>query len=844
MSTENNSKSAISTPSSKSPPSAPSTQSPNNINPIRKIIPEGVRLWIRDCCLENLYQQKDHNISKLDKIYNADFGTAARFAYTRALKTSIILLPTSVITTAFKLSDPAIPGSEIIYGFLYTNPKNETITTGTYTGTERLVHQLYCSSASLLSRDGEYRQRMNSVYVLMQFKVHYKNIWSDLEEYIRNKVIKYNWNIFSECFYPKDELKEYSDELETDIIGRQFDITLLIACWFVEFINIILKQKINHINRLFQVIMKFKDKKILEEDIAFYNDMIKKHGETDIVTLYNNLNCYTTIQAIGKSSQMKIGQKIIPLNLGEIQNPFNIKYKPWREYLISEKIQELVVNSICSGIPLLADYFYIKNTRKTLFDNYVQYMKLENSEQAIGIARKLIEAQKGTFKPKSVNETFDAKLSENLKDKHSNKLISTYKDDDDTQNPDSYLEIEEWLSGKFKLLHKKIHDPIDYAREEIIMSEMALCIISEYVGRTFYDALNISMENPRYNEDIGNIYENYDIWAKYIFELVYTLYCLNSHEGIIHGDLHLNNFTLHPLYFTNFRDLSKIKNPHMLYVLDKHHYYAFPSRQYHIVVIDYSRSIIRPSTIDSFENFELQNAKKLKSELKDKIIMLKPEERAEFLHDQIVRIIKFYEMHFPDFTFSKKSQLSMLFLNNFDALFPIIGGLDTFVSLGNIILFFRRNGFDKKYVQHFKLLEDIVNMVEIELTDGIDKFLENPKNINTLPIQYTNKKVLDQFFKEYAIVTPSKNNLEKFIKDENTIIDFSLFENKKIYNLGSYDKFPEYTKTIKWYDGSKLVSDDTITKNIHNDRMTFEKVKIKSLSYINQIATTYGNRIF
>ena len=802
-----------------------------------KVDVPGLHRWINEKCYETLERVDDPNIKKIKSIYKPEFGPAARLAYTRALKTSITLYPTNVITTAFKLSDPDIPGSEIIYGFLYSNTITETINTMSYTGTERLKHQLYCASASLLSRDGEYRQRVNAVFALMKMIDYYKDIWTDLEEYVIAKINKYNWNTFTECFYPQDELKIYSEELESNITARRFDIIFLVICWFVEFINVMYNMKINHINRLFRVIMKFKDKNEVKVDMEFMNSLVTKYGNK-VDKLHNNLNCFTTSLSVGSHTLMKVGQKIIPLNLGEIQNPFNIKYKPWREYLISEKIQSLALNGICSGVPFLADYFYIKNTRKTLFDNFVQYMKLEHSEQAIGIARKLIEAQRSTFKTKSIN---NSGVSEPINGKNE-KLISTYRGDDEVQGPDSYQEIEEWLSGKFRLMHDKINDPIEYAREEIIMSEMSLCITSEYVGRTFYDALNISLENEKYRMDIGNLYENYDTWSKYIFELVYTLYCLNSHEGIMHGDLHLNNFTVHPLYFSGFKDPSTIKNPHMVYILDKNHYYAFPSRQYHIVIIDFSRSIVRPSMLERFENFELINAKKLKVELKDKIMLIRPEERAEFFHDQVVRIIKFYEMYFPDFTMSKKSQLSLLFLNNFDLLFPIIGGFDTYISLNNIIMFLDRGGFDKKYPKNYKLIVDIVAMIETELTTNVEVLLSNPKSITTANIQYTNKKVLDMFFKDYAIIDSSKNNIDEFVKN-NTVIDVSVFDNKQIYNFTNFDKYPEYTKIVRYYKDDQLY-EAAYTDIIKMSRMQYDKEKIKALGYINNVANMYTNRIF
>ena len=129
---------------------------------------DGFVKWMIEVCTKTLIQnQDDPNIKKIMNNIKFDFGSAPRLSFTRILKNNIVLLTTSVITTAFKLADPSIPNSEIIYSFLYTNPNKDNMFSGVYTGTERLAHQLYCSSASLLSRDGEYRQRINPVYNLM-----------------------------------------------------------------------------------------------------------------------------------------------------------------------------------------------------------------------------------------------------------------------------------------------------------------------------------------------------------------------------------------------------------------------------------------------------------------------------------------------------------------------------------------------------------------------------------------------------------------------------------------------------------------------------------------------------
>jgi len=801
---------------------------------------EGMRRWVQET-YRSVYKLNDENMQAVLKNYRLDYGISPRVALTRILKNNFNLLTTTVITTAFKLSDPEFPEQEIIYAFLYTNPRISYIVTGAYTGTEKLVHQNYCASASLLSRDGEYRQRVCSVIAVVGITEKYAEIWSVLENHVMDKVKRFKWNLFTECFYSKDELKEYSSELETDIISRRFSSIFLVACWFTETINIVYNLRINHINKLFKIIMKHNDKKEVENDIKFLNALIEQFSADTINILHNNLNCFTGRPRIGFRSQMKIGQKIIPLNLSEVQNPFNIRYKPWKEYLICEKVQSMVVDGICAGVPLLADYFYIKNTRKTLFDNYVQYMKLEHSDQAVSITRKLIEAQHSTFKPKSLTFAVfpgDRKDAPKIKNE---KLLKAYKDDDD--GPDSYQEIEEWLSGKFRTLHEKIDDPIDFAREEIIMSEMALCITSEYVGRTFYDAMSISLVNEKYAKELGNMFVNYDVWAKYIFELVYTLYCLNSKKGVIHGDLHLNNFTIHPLYFTELKNPDDLKNASMLFALDREHYYIFPSRQYHVVVIDFSRSLVRPSLLDSYENFDIAAAKKLKLDPRGKITLIKPEERAEFFREQVVRVVKFYELYFPDITATKKSQLSLLFLNNFDKLFPIIGGIDTYVSINNTILWFRKNGFDKKHTKHFALLNEVFKTAEYNMTTIIEKFIDDPKSIDNTDIEYTNKKIIDSHFNEFLVKSSDKDAFQSMLQN-NTIIHLSCYDNPEKYNLDKLENFPDYTRYIKYYVSDTEIHENKFSKNVAEERILYEKEKIKNLHYISNIAATYADRIF
>ena len=63
------------------------------------------------------------------------------------------------------------------------------------------------------------------------------------------------------------------------------------------------------------------------------------------------------------------------------------------------------------------------------------------------------------------------------------------------------------------------------------------------------------------HKNIGNLFEDFGMFQKYMFEIIYSLYCLNL-RGIIHGDLHLNNVTL------NKKNLNVKDNNYVIYNLN------------------------------------------------------------------------------------------------------------------------------------------------------------------------------------------------------------------------------------------------------------------------------------
>ena len=81
------------------------------------------------------------------------------------------------------------------------------------------------------------------------------------------------------------------------------------------------------------------------------------------------------------------------------------------------------------------------------------------------------------------------------------------------------------------------------------------------------DIIVICNKSQYYNNLIGNpfVESSHKIFNKYMFDICYNLYCMNSLSGLIHGDLHLNNVTLRAMTYKNVRDINDITNPTVLY---------------------------------------------------------------------------------------------------------------------------------------------------------------------------------------------------------------------------------------------------------------------------------------
>jgi hypothetical protein len=689
------------------------------------------------------------------------------------------------ICTTFKFRDTK-SNKEAIFSFGYYESitKDNKNTTSYKPHGGKYAYKYFTIGGSFLSKDGEYRvgfikiQNLHSIFSDPQLN----GLFTNIKEYLIKKLNDRQIILFKEFFYPTGDKKEIEIELEYYTHALQYN--LFVLTWFNDMYNEHCNIVENHLNKKYKDIM-FRYKK---EDLEFINILIKRHGYDALSKLrYFSNHVFTKNKITSKENGTKIGQKIIPLSIAEAQNPFDLLYKPWREYLISLYLSNLVINNISPGFFITNTWFYIKNSRKGLFDNDIQYEKMNRSELAIQITDLLNRAQIYTH--------------ENIEQR---KTISK-------------THIKSWISNKFKNLSDKIQQPIDYAKEDIIMSNVALCIISEYVGRTIMDVISLSKSSPYYGNLIGHPFtqKGYKYFSKYMFEICYNLYCMNSVGGVIHGDLHLNNATLNPLTYKNNRNVLDATDPMVLYVLDdEKEQYVFHTCGYYSCIIDFSRSIILPEKIDQLHDESLPKSYSIIKNLK------------KYQEHQIESLLNLYIHYTSDIN---RDELRILFKNHFEAVFKLLSATDIF-------------GFTNKLLTLFSLKDKTIVVPYnkcVELLNKINKYAENYLTVEMNKLimdKHYEKKILEMNWPSLTII---QNCFCDFLVDNTkigTIVDVYNINNEMKFSLNKIVNYPHTILSPKEIVKDKIISENLVKKFIIA-RKQFETLKNSRMKTVNYIAT-------
>lgn len=300
---------------------------------------------------------------------------------------------------------------------------------------------------------------------------------------------------------------------------------------------------------------------------------------------------YFCMSPTEKHLHLQVGQKISPMCVLEMAKPNDILYDNWRELYISNKAASLVINMISPSFSVLAGWFYINNSHAGMFDNLSMHEKYKFSETAKLISNML----------KNVNEI-------------------NYVDDIP-------------LSPKFSKISKNIYNTLLYVDGEIKIADVAICMISEFVGPTIRDLPLLISQSDDYN-----IFLNDDIFAKYYFELIYAIYCLHTKISVIHADLHVNNITLNRFYKSaDHRQYFK-GEPSIGFIIDQD-VYSFKHTGSYATIIDFSRAIIGDINSIKYDfgkqyanNYNMIRSNKLISFIKNYIEEIDSSIKCDYLH--------------------------------------------------------------------------------------------------------------------------------------------------------------------------------------------------------------------
>jgi len=586
-------------------------------------------------------------------------------------------------------------------------------------------------------------------------------------------------------YYPKLEQEVKNIEVEHAVRDKLIKHHALILTWFKTICDEIDGQTPLHINHSYRdIFLKEKDK-----DVKFVKDLAKDYGEIFIAfrkNLYRDSEEFAPCYA---------GFKMIPLNMKEVQEPIKIRYKPWKEYLVSKLCNDLLINMIAPNYSFIYDWFYIKNSKKGLFDNTSQYERMKNSEIAKEVVRVLLEAQRNTYIGVEVVESL-------------------------TREND---QIKKWINNKFKKLSDKIDDPIAYCSEEIIMSEVTLAFANENVGRTFAELLDITKRSNTLHKRMGTPFkdEGYTFFAKYMFDICYGLFVLNSRIGALHGDFHLNNASIGHLLHRELyeKDDYDIEKDRVLYHISADTEFLFPNNGYGSFVIDFSRAIINPKNIDMYRDKSLPANYQIVSN------------EEKFSVNEMNNLLNLYIQLFPN-KMKQKDELVVIFKNYFDAIFKLLTAIDTYMFTIRLLRVFRQPDH-KTGDRIVSLVEKIHKISELCLTNEVNKLIEDTSSYSKkiLSDDYPMLKIMKECFAEFMnpeIIDPTKYVLK----------DVFNYENEMKYSMAKYDLIPEIVKDPKYVnENGKLVQfEESWTANYKKYYNLHESRKIKNLEMMNYIA--------
>jgi len=669
-------------------------------------------------------------------------------------------------------------------------------------------------SLSTISKDGEYKHRLidyNEIDNMLK-----NPILQEIYEFLYNNYINKEFD-FQFTIYNITEnkiLNKYKSILSNKVILLKYYTIIWLTEIYMKNKNEIL---INIDENLFNVLCSPKD-------ILFFKNLFNKKKDeiNDIIPeiiYYNSKN------------RLEIGQKILPFNYIQLKEYNHLIHFQWKELLINKIINNLIHNNISICFSLFIDWILITKSDKNVYNNEEIFKKLYYSDQLKTILNSLYQAKTNLLNLNTSNE------------KH--KIL--YK------------------------LEKKLQNIINDTQTSMLMSNVSLCFFSEYSGRTIFHHLNLLL-NKKVHPLIGNLFTDFDLLNKYIFDIIYSLYCLNL-KGIIHGDLHLNNITLsltkkveedsyvfydlnnsfnldiikyiqnYPNINTEIDDIysttsSSPSNEESKITNNINECYHFKHKGYFPCIIDYSRSFILLKLIDTII-----------------IESTKSSIRTKYIKNETKRIINELNKIFPNYIKNNVHKLKFLLKNkNFNILFIYFTAYDTFTFITNLLIFMKKVAVSNDIEINPKIL-DLLTSISKKSYYYLEQIL-NEDNYNFInKHQFPNYSLLKEFFPKNQVTPKDLNknithyfnlqNINEYYNyndlkknNQNIILDYiksnSISENEKKHIQQEFKNLLNFSpNTANELNIEKLINKEyyNIKSNLHLVSSSVKKIDNETLTY-------------
>ncbi len=622
------------------------------------------------------------------------YGFQMRAIQIANMKQEVSIDPSKLAVSVFRLQLMSSKLTEsVLFAFVYSELSSDG----------SIKPKYFCANPSFESRDGEYRPKIGRYDNLDSMSSTYPDLLNDVDTYITSKKMNMGWSVETDHFY-NFESAGAQKKYERTITTLQLSNRLLMVIWFSSIYNIYYGMIEVHTNEKFNRVLGFTGTS-LAKDTKFFHSLEEQYGSTKLRHLRQLQDYFYTDPQLEKS--FRLGQKIIPLSLIEVERIYSVGYKPWRELLISTHLGDLVVNRICPMFAINVGFFYIERGESNLFDNAAQVVRTEMSKAATGIAHMLHNAR-------SMAHNADAK--------------STIEEES----------LRSWSHDKFAALNEIMDEAIVFNKKEMILSHAALCIFSEFMGKTLHNAIESAMRSEVYDQYLGGFLTDQRIFAKFVFEYMYGLLCANYHGGVIHTDVHLNNLCVRPIYSTAQRPIrSELKSPHVVYDLGASEgdgpFYALPSTQYYGSIIDFSRGIIKISNLSAYTNADLDYAS---SEGLSHFAGIS--DVSSLMVYSICRARNMYKQYLPEFYEEHTVLIEIVMREHFPSIFHLLTAFDPLMFCIKLRDFIGRvenkEKFGKTLRPNTELLEMIISKCKHILTHDILHLALTLEKTHTHPI--------------------------------------------------------------------------------------------------------------